>query len=129
MEHLDKDKEPPVPICMSTPFLTVLIFVVGLIVSGFAALVYTPLLNADQAMRADMTELRRDVTAIQRDASPKPETKVAMDDIRREMNMINARLDRIGERVDSMHSFVMQVTPQIFGKTPLGKKQTFQPPD
>ena len=89
----------------------------------FVTLGYQPLVENDRNMRAEIAALRADIVELQTDSSPKPETKVALEDMRQEHKRLEERLNRLEERFNNLHQFMMQMAP-VFRQTPLAPNKT-----
>lgn len=85
-----------------TPQAATLIGIVFTMTAGAAVkLTYDPI-------RADIDALQETVIAIKSDPRPKPETRVELEAIQKDITRISAQVDHLTEHLDRIHLFMFQ---------------------
>ena len=74
------------------------------------------------AMDKTVSDLIKDVA----NPAPKPETKIQLEQMSSDHDKMETRLDRVEERMNNLHDFMMQVAPGIIKQTP-AKRGSYGP--
>ena len=102
------------PFC--TPAMaTLIVGAATLLISGSAAVIYTPLRSGLDAVTKDLAEMRAD-------PKPKPETRVEMEALKGRMEALEQRENRLDERLNGLHFYIMQNPPRQPSNSPFSRR-------